>query len=70
MECFDLSELFEFVRAKADNDEKVLAKKAELENYTNFTNVPEDKKSALAKVSVVFDEYIEEYHLDAIALRC
>ena len=24
----------------------------------------------LAKISVVIDEYIEEYHLDALALRC
>lgn len=70
VESFDLSELFEFVRAKADDDEKVLAKKAVLENYTDFTNVPEEKKITLAKVSVVIDEYIETYHLDAIALRC
>ena len=70
VESFDLSELFEFVRAKADNDEKVLVKKAVLENYTDFTNVPEDKKLMLSKISVVIDEYIDTYHLDAIALRC
>ena len=70
VECFDLSELFEFVRSKADDDEKVVAKKAVLENYTDFSNVPEDKKIMLSKISVVIDEYIEEYHLDAIALRC
>ncbi len=70
VECFDLSELFEFVRAKADDDEKVLAKKATLENYTDFSNVPEDKKIMLSKISVVIDEYIDTYHLDAIALRC
>ncbi len=70
VESFDLSELFEFVRAKADDDEKILAKKATLENYTDFSNVPEDKKLMLSKISVVIDEYIETYHLDAIALRC
>ena len=70
VESFDLSELFEFVRAKADNDEKVLAKKQTLENYTDFSNVPEDKKIMLSKISVVIDEYIDTYHLDAIALRC
>ncbi len=70
VESFDLSELFEFVRAKRDDDEKVLAKKAALENYTDFTKVPEDKKLMLSKISVVIDEYIEKYHLDAIALRC
>ena len=70
VESFDLSELFEFVRAKSDTDEKVIAKKLALENYTDFTRVPEDKKNMLAKISVVIDEYIETYHLDAIALRC
>ena len=70
VESFDLSELFEFVRAKADDDEKVLAKKKALEAYTDFSNVPEDKKIMLAKISVVIDEYIETYHLDAISLRC
>lgn len=70
VESFDLSELFEFVRAKKDDDEKVAAKKAVLENYTDFSKVPEDKKNMLAKISVVIDEYIEEYRLDAIALRC
>ena len=70
VESFDLSELFELVRAKQNNDERVIAKKAALEKYTDFTNVPEDKKLMLAKISVVIDEYIETYHLDAIALRC
>ncbi len=70
VESFDLSELFEFVRAKADDDKKVLDKIVALENYTDFSNVPQDKKIMLAKISVVIDEYIETYHLDAIALRC
>lgn len=49
VESFDLCELFEFVRAKQDNDERVIAKKAALEKYTDFTNVPEDKKLMLAR---------------------
>ena len=70
VESFDLSELFELVRAKADGDEAVQRKTAVLERYTDFSRVPEDKKRLLAKISVVIDEYIETYHLDAIALRC
>ena len=70
VESFDLSELFEFVRAKKDKDEAVQKKKAVLENYTDFSSVPEEKKLTLAKISVVIDEYIENYHLDAVALRC
>lgn len=70
VESFDLSELFELVRAKKDDDEAVRKKKAVLERYTDFSSVPEEKKQTLARISVVLDEYIENYHLDAIALRC
>ncbi len=40
------------------------------QNLRDFAAVPEEKKNTLAKISVVIDEYIESYHLDAIALRC
>ncbi len=70
VESFDLSELIFFVNQKADDDEKVIAKVKRLESYTNFTKVPERNKLTLAKISVVIDEYIENYHLDAITLRC
>ena len=70
VECFDLSELFEFVRAKSDNDFDVKNKKESLEKYADFSKVPEDKKNMLAKISVVIDEYIKNYHLNAVALRC
>ena len=70
VESFDLSELFELVRAKKDEDEAVKRKRKVLEGYTDFSGVPEEKKQMLAKISVVIDEYIESYHLDAVALRC
>ena len=70
VESFDLSELFELVRGKADTDPAVAAKQAALESYTDLSHVPEDKKCMLAKIGVVIDEYIAAYHLDAIALRC
>ena len=70
VECFDLSEVFEFVRQKDDQDPKVRQKRQTLENYTDFTAVPEDKRVMLSKIGVVIDEYIENYRLDAIALRC
>lgn len=70
VESFDLSELFEFVRAKKDSDASVLRKKEVLEKYADFTRVPEEKKLTLAKIGLVIDEYIEDYHLDAVALRC
>lgn len=70
VESFDLSELIDFVNRKADDDRAVLAKIKRLETYTDFTKVPAKNKLTLAKISVVIDEYIETYHLDAITLRC
>ena len=37
VESFDLSELFEFVRAKSDSDEKVIEKKKTLEKYNSLS---------------------------------
>ncbi|NLD88666.1 MAG: hypothetical protein GX633_10490, partial [Clostridiales bacterium] len=38
--------------------------------YCDFSRVPASNILTLAKISVVIDEYIETYHLDALALRC
>ena len=70
VESFDLSELFAKVNEKKNDDPVVLAKIERLKNYSDFSLVPESNMYTLAKVSVVIDEYIEEYHLDALALRC
>ncbi|MDO4285331.1 MAG: hypothetical protein Q4C60_08330 [Eubacteriales bacterium] len=70
VESFDLSELVFKLKEKADDDEAVLAKIRRLEQYTDFSGVPEQNKRTLAKISVILDEYIEEYHLDALTLRC
>lgn len=70
VESFDLSELVYKVGQKKDDDKAVLAKVKRLENYADFSRVPEKNKLTLAKVSAVIDEYIEEYKLDAITLRC
>lgn len=70
VESFDLSELFFKVQNMSDTDPGVIIKKAFLEQYADFSRVPEQNKNTLAKVSVAIDGYIEEYHLDALALRC
>lgn len=70
VESFDLSELVYKVGQKSDDDVTVVEKMAALERYTDFSHVPMANKITLAKISVVIDEYIEEYHLDAITLRC
>lgn len=70
VESFDLSELVFKVQAKSDEETAVLEKIKVLENYADFTKVPTANKIMLAKISVVIDEYIKEYNLDAITLRC
>ncbi len=70
VESIDLSELFARVKEKADDDSKVLAKAEALKNYSDFSHVPESNMYMLAKAGVVLDEYIKEYHLDALTLRC
>lgn len=69
VESFDLSELVWKVQHRS-LDEAVKAKIERLRNYTNCAGVPEDRMEMLAKISCTIDDYIEEYHLDAISLRC
>ena len=69
-ETFDLSDLFARVKNYSDNDEKVIARAEHLKNYTDFSKVPADKLLTLSKVSVVIDDYMSEYRLDCITLRC
>ncbi len=70
VESFDLSELIHKVGLMADDDRNVLAKIERLQRYTNCAGVPESNMLTLGKVGCVIDEYIEEYRLDAITLRC
>lgn len=70
VETFDLSELNQRVAKYANDDAKVLARVEHLKNYTDCSLVPEQNMLNLAKVSVVIDDYIEEYRLDCICLRC
>ena len=55
VESFDLSELFEKVREKQNDDPIVLAKLERLKNYTDFSLVPAENALTLAKVSVVIE---------------
>lgn len=70
VESFDLSELVYQVGQKKDDDPAVLAKIARLEHYADFSKVPAENKRTLAKISVVIDDYIRDYRLDALTMRC
>lgn len=70
VESFDLSELVYKVQNMADNAPGMAEKLERLKNYTDFSGVPDTNMLTLAKISLVIDAYIKEYHLDAITLRC
>jgi len=70
VESFDLSDLIWKVDHLADDDAAVLACTSRLFAYSDFSRVPGKRALTLAKISVVIDRYIDEFRLDAIALRC
>lgn len=68
-ETLDLSELFARVRAFQDA-ERLENKKRALRAYSDFGGVAPERLDTLAKTSLVMDDLIREYALDAVALRC
>jgi L-fucose isomerase-like protein len=45
-------------------------KKTFLSEYTSWEAVPDEKLNMLSKTACVFDDFIEEYSLDSLAVRC
>jgi L-fucose isomerase-like protein len=70
VESFDLSELVFKVQNLADTTPDITEKMSRLKNYTDCSTIPDQNLITLAKISLVIDEYIRDYHLDAITLRC
>ena len=70
IETFDLSDLFSRVEKLDDADSDVVQMRVHLEQYTNCCAVPNDKMNSLSKVGVAINQYISEYNLDSIAIRC
>jgi L-fucose isomerase-like protein len=70
METLDLSSVFGRMTDLSATDDRVKAKAAKLKDYTNWAGVPEAAFEKLCKLGVVLDSIIEEYAMDAVALRC
>ncbi len=69
-ETLDLSDVFQRVR-ELDTDTNVFEEKTErLKGYTRWDTVPKESFHTLIRLSVVLDEIIAEYKMDALALRC
>ena len=70
METLDLADVFNRMGKLDAGAAAVKAKAARLKDYTNWDGVPEKAFDKLVRLAVVIDGLVEEYALDAIALRC
>jgi L-fucose isomerase-like protein len=70
METLDLSGVFARMKAVKSSDETYKAKAETLTGYTSWEGVPEEAFDNIVRLGVVLDAIIEEYQMDAIALRC
>jgi L-fucose isomerase-like protein len=70
METLDLSEVFFRMEALKPSDEAYQAKAETLKAYTSWAGVPEGAFDRIVRLAVVLDAIIDEYRMDAIALRC
>ncbi|MBU4273494.1 MAG: hypothetical protein KKE86_09695 [Planctomycetes bacterium] len=69
-ETVDLSRVFERVRELDAESAAVRAKAEKLRGAADWGGAPPEALPMLSRLGVVLDQYVEELHLDAIALRC
>lgn len=68
IETIDLSDLF--LRVKGITKSKQEEMKAQILAVAEFAGYPEEKLDTMARVHAAFLEIIEEYQLQAVAIRC
>jgi L-fucose isomerase-like protein len=70
METVDLSDVFARVAQVKERDPRAKAKAALLQRYTSWKGVPAAAFRKLVRLGVVLDTLVDEYRLDAVAIRC
>ena len=70
METLDLSEIFGRMKSLRKNSGQFKDKVETLRNYTNWEGVPEEAFETLVRMGVVIDQVIDEFKMDAVAIRC
>ena len=70
VETLDLSDIFARVKALGMSNQSVRAKAGMLRGYASWRGVPKEAFEKLARLGVVLDQVVEEYKMDALALRC
>ncbi len=69
-ETLDLSSVFARMKGVAGDGEPYRGKAERLKEYTSWAGVPEEAFDRIVRLGVVLDEIVEEYELDALAVRC
>ncbi len=70
METLHLSDIFARMKAVDVAGPTYKAKAEVLKAYTSWDGVPEEAFTRIARLGVVLDTVIDEYAMDALALRC
>jgi L-fucose isomerase-like protein len=70
VETLDLSDIMNRMRSVENSGGKYKDKAEVLKEYSSWEGVPHTAFESLVKLGVVLDAVIEEYQMDAIALRC
>ena len=70
METLDLSDVFARMDGLKPGEESYRAKAEVLQAYTSWEGVPQQAFDKIVRLGVVLDVIVQEYEMDAIALRC
>lgn len=70
METVDLAMVFDRIAKMEPRGAAFSAKKDRLYGAADWSAVPNSAAETIIKLGVVLDELIEEFHLDALAVRC
>jgi L-fucose isomerase-like protein len=71
VESKSMVEMVGQVEALKDSDPRVEAKLSKLTNYLHgSSNIPGKAMRTSAKLGVVLDEWVQEYHIDTYAIQC
>jgi L-fucose isomerase-like protein len=69
-ETLDLSMLFDRAKSISTSDPKAKAKAEVLRGLTCWQGVPDESFEKAVRMGTVLDQIVEEYDMDAVALRC
>lgn len=69
-ETLDLSDILNRVNLLTNNDKKCKEKARVLADYSSWKGVPQDVFRKLVRLAVVLDSVVEEFELNAMAVRC